>query len=252
MIIAADTLTDAAAYKLLIGSIVPRPIAWVSTVARGGTGNIAPISFFTAVSRRPPKISLTLQPRSDGRTRKDTLNNIVDTEEFVVNIATLIDSDAVHRSAQEFSPDEDEFDEIGLERVPSVSVKAPRIASAPISYECRLDRLIQSGENDNVVWGEIVQFHIRDDLYSDSGRIDTAGMLPIGRLAAEYTSVNNVFTTPLPEDVLAAAATSRMRRLDDLDDGFSPLDTPAWSPSGSTNVAAAVTPVGDSGRRPRR
>lgn len=241
MIIAADTLTDTAAYKLLIGSVVPRPIAWVSTVSRDGVGNVAPISFFTVVSRRPPKVSLTMQPRADGRTRKDTLTNILDTGEFVVNIATLRNAHDLHRSAQEFRPDQDEFDELGIERAPSVSVSVPRIASAPVSFECRLDRHIRSGENDMVVWGEVVQFHIRDDLYSGNGRVDTAGMQPIGRLAAEYTSVNNVFTTPLPGGLLAALGTARMTRLDGLDETFSPLETPQWSPSGSTNVPPAET-----------
>lgn len=188
------------------------------------------------MSRHPPKISLTLQPLSDGVTRKDTLNNIVDMGEFVVNIASVLHSDAVHRSAREFDPSEDEFEMLGLSRAPSVMISAPRISSAPISYECRLDRVIPSSDTDNVVWGEIVAFHIRDDLYTVTGRIDTSAMLPIGRLAAEYTSVNNVFTTPLSDRVLASMTEGRMLRLDGRDDAFSPLETALWSPSGSVGV----------------
>ncbi|WP_214957591.1 flavin reductase family protein [Arthrobacter sp. ISL-69] len=237
MIIPADSLTAEAAYKLLIGSIVPRPIAWVSSVSPQGTANIAPISFFTAVGRKPPMISLTLQPRSDGRVLKDTFNNIRDTGEFVVNMATIPNSDAVHRSAYEFAPHEDEFELLGLEKARCEIVSVPRIESAPIAYECLVDRIIPVGETDNVVWGRIVQFHIRDDLYLERGRIDTAALAPVGRLAAEYTFVENVFTTPLPAETLAALEGIRMRRLDELDSGFSPIDTALWSASGSTRPA---------------
>lgn len=239
MIIDSADLAEAAAYKLLIGSIVPRPIAWVSTVSPEGVANVAPISFFTAVGRRPPMISISLQPRSDGVTLKDTFTNIRDTGEFVVNIATLANSDAVHRSAYEFAPEQDEFELLGLEKGPCETVSAPRIAASPISFECHVDRIIPVGELENVVWGRIARFHVRDDLYLENGRIDTAGLAPVGRLAAEYTHVGNVFTTPLPEDTLQALSTARMRRLDGLGTGFSPIDTAAWSASGSTRPDAS-------------
>ena len=236
MIISSDTLSATAAYKLLIGSIVPRPIAWVSTQSLDGVGNIAPISFFTAVGRRPPMISITMQPRADGATLKDTFNNIRDTGEFVVNMATLANSDAVHRSAQEYGPEQDEFDILGLEKGECEVISTPRIASAPIAYECTVNRIIPVGQTDHVVWGEIVRFHIRDDLYLERGRIDTAALSPIGRLAAEYTHIENVFTTPLPDSTLTSLQGARMKRLDDLDTDFSPIETPLWSPSGSTNT----------------
>jgi flavin reductase (DIM6/NTAB) family NADH-FMN oxidoreductase RutF len=238
MIIPADSLSAVAAYKLLIGSIVPRPIAWVSTISPEGTANIAPISFFTAVGRKPPMISLTLQPRSDGITLKDTLTNIRDTEQFVVNMATIPNADAVHGSAHEFAPEEDEFELLGLEKAPCEVIAVPRIASAPIAYECQLNRIIPVNDEDNVVWGEVVRFHIRDDLYLERGRIDTAALAPVGRLAAEYTFVENVFTTPLSAETLAALEGSRMRRLDEMDANFSPIDTQIWSASGATSHPA--------------
>jgi flavin reductase (DIM6/NTAB) family NADH-FMN oxidoreductase RutF len=234
MIIPTDDLPEAAAYKLLIGSIVPRAIAWVSTISPAGVANIAPISFFTAVGRRPPMISISLQPQSDGQTLKDTFTNIRDTGEFVVNSATIANSDAVHRSAYEFKPDEDEFDLLGLEKAPCEVISVPRVASAPISYECRVNRIIPFSDTENVVWGEIAMFHVRDDLYLERGRIDTAALSPIGRLAAEYTYIENVFTTPLPDEILASMHGARMRRLDGLETGFSPIETPLWSASGST------------------
>src|SRR5262249_12414839 len=108
-----EGLDPAAAYKLLIGSVVPRPIAWVSTQASDGVANLAPISFFTVISRKPPRFSLTLQPKSDG-TVKDTYTNIRNTGEFVVHTATFPQIEALHRSAVEFEPDVDEFDAVGL------------------------------------------------------------------------------------------------------------------------------------------
>ena len=116
MIIDTEDLDPTSSYKLLIGSVLPRAIAWVSTSSTAGVGNIAPVSFFTVVGRFPPVLSITLQPRSDGVTLKDTFVNIRDTGEFVVNIATIGQADAVHRSAYEFDTDVDEFEALGLEK----------------------------------------------------------------------------------------------------------------------------------------
>src|SRR4051794_39260201 len=102
MIIDPADLDPKSSYKLLIGSVLPRAIAWVSTRSTTGVGNIAPISFFTVVGRFPPVLSISLQPRADEETLKDTFVNIRDTNEFVINIATIAQSDAVHRSAYEF------------------------------------------------------------------------------------------------------------------------------------------------------
>ena len=199
MIIDASGLDATAAYKLLIGSILPRAIAWVSTVSKNGVGNIAPVSFFTAVGRKPPMVSISLQPRSDGQTLKDTFVNIRDTGEFVTNLAVLPLADRVHRSAAEFDCAVDEFEVLGLEKAPC----------------------------------EVVRFHVRDDLYLERGRIDTAALPVVGRLAAEYTLVNNVFFTPLDEGLLEAYEGRRMARLDGRETGWSPIDTPEWSPSGA-------------------
>src|SRR6201994_1833031 len=123
MIIDAKDLDPTSSYKLLIGSVLPRAIAWVSTSSTAGVGNIAPVSFFTVVGRIPPILSISLQPRSDGVTLKDTFVNIRDTNEFVVNITTVAQADAVHRSAFEFGSDVDEFEALGLEKAPSEVVK---------------------------------------------------------------------------------------------------------------------------------
>ena len=235
MVIDAADLDAASGYKLLIGSIVPRAIAWVSTLSSDGVANLAPISFFTAVGRKPPVVSLSLQPLSDGVTLKDTFINIRDTGEFVTNLVTLPHAHQMHRTAAEIDSNADEFAEVGLEKAPSEIVKPPRIKDAPIAFECVLERIIKSGDlGDHVVWGEVVRFHVRDDLYLERGRIDTAALPAVGRLAAEYTLVNNVFTTPLESDVLGAHRGRRMARLDGQAADFSPIDTKYWSPSGST------------------
>lgn len=239
MIIDAAELDSTHAYKLLIGSIIPRAVAWVSTVSPEGVANLAPVSFFTAVGRKPPMVSLTLQPHADGQTLKDTYNNIRDTGEFVTNLATLPQADAMHSSAFEFDPGVDEFEALGLEKEPSVVVRAPRVKGAPISFECVVDRIIPVGDDmvDHVVWGRVVRFHVRDDLYLERGRIDTAALPAVGRLAAEYTLVENVFTTPLDKELFEARHDQRMQRLDGRPADWSPINTKEWSPSGEVRVA---------------
>ncbi|BBZ36517.1 flavin reductase family protein [Mycolicibacterium confluentis] len=236
MIIDPADLDPTSSYKLLIGSVLPRAIAWVSTASTSGVGNIAPISFFTVVGRFPPVLSISLQPRSDGVTLKDTFVNIRDTGEFVVNLASIGQADAVHRSAYEFDSDVDEFQALGLDRAASDVISAPRIAGAPISFECVVDRIIPVPPEDHVVWGRVVRIHVRDDLYLPNGRIDVGALGVFGRLAGEYTLVDNIFTTPLPDEVLERAGTQRAVRLDGHDTGYSPIDTGEWSPSGATKA----------------
>ncbi|GAA3834176.1 flavin reductase family protein [Streptomyces chiangmaiensis] len=237
VIINSDELDVRSAYKLLIGSITPRAIGWVSTLSPSGIANLAPISFFTVVSRKPPMVSLTIQPRSDGKTLKDTLVNIRDTGEFVTNLVTLPHAHDMHRSAVEFDSDQDEFTEVGLAKASCEAVNVPRVKDAPIALECTLDRIIPVGDaQDHVVWGKVVRFHIRDDLYTETGRIDTGAIPTVGRLAAEYTLADNAFVTPLTEEVLRSRVDGRMKRLDQRPDDWSPVDTAGWSPSGSTRA----------------
>jgi flavin reductase (DIM6/NTAB) family NADH-FMN oxidoreductase RutF len=235
MIINSADLDAAHAYKLLIGSILPRAIGWISTLSKDGIANLAPISFFTGAGRKPPMVCINLQPRSDGVTLKDTFVNIRDTGEFVTNLVTLPQADKMHRSAFEFPPEVDEFEAVGLAKAPCVVVRPPRVEGAPIAMECKVYRIIPVGEVfDHMIIGEVLRFHIRDDLYLDRGRIDTAAISVVGRLAAEYTLVENVFTTPLDGKVLEGRKDQRMQRLDANADGWSPIDTDSWSASGAT------------------
>jgi flavin reductase (DIM6/NTAB) family NADH-FMN oxidoreductase RutF len=234
MIIDSADLDPTNAYKLLIGSILPRAIGWISTLSTDGVANLAPISFFTGAGRKPPMVCISLQPRSDGKTLKDTFANIRDTGEFVANIVTLELAEKMHKTAFEFHANADEFEEVGLEKAPSVAIRVPRVAASPISMECKVFKIIPVNDIDeHMVIGEVLRFHIRDDLYLERGRIDTAAIQSVGRLAAEYTLVDNVFTTPLAENVKKGFAGKRMHRLDGLTDGFSPIDTAEWSASGA-------------------
>ena len=213
MIIDTADLDPTSSYKLLIGSVLPRAIAWVSTSSTSGVGNIAPVSFFTFV-------------------------NIRDTNEFVVNIASIGQADAVHRSAYEFDTDVDEFEALGLEKAASEVISAPRIGGAPISFECVVDRIIPMPPlPDHVVWGRVKRIHVRDDLYLSRGRIDVGALGAFGRLAAEYTLVDNIFTTPLPDGLLEEVGSQRAIRLDGRAGDYSPIDTAEWSPSGATKAA---------------
>lgn len=233
MIIDSDDLDETSAYKLLIGSIIPRPIAWVSTISTEGVGNIAPISFFTCVGRKPPRVALSIQPRTDRVTLKDTFVNIRDTEEFVTNLATLPQVTALHRSAIEWEPDVDEFEAVGVEREASTFVKTPRIKGAPVALECKVSMIVPSPDGlSNFVIGDVVGFHIRDDLYVN-GRVDFGGIHPVGRLAAEYTLVDNAFVPPLAEDLLVELTGRRMKRLDGQGETYSAIDGPTWTPAGS-------------------
>lgn len=234
-----EDLDPTSSYKLLIGSVLPRAIAWVSTSSTVGVGNIAPVSFFTVVGRMPPILSISLQPRADGVTLKDTFLNIRDTGEFVVNVASIGQADAVHRSAFEFDTDVDEFEALGLTKAASETISAPRIGEAPISFECVVDRIIPMPPlPDHVVWGRVTRIHIRDDLYLPNGRIDVGAVGAFGRLAGEYSLVNNIFSTPLSDELVDQLTAQRAIRLDGHAGDYSPIDTTEWSPSGSTKALA--------------
>ncbi len=195
MIIDPSNLEVQEGYKLLIGSVVPRPIAWTSTVSQDGTYNLAPFSFFTVASRNPPMLCISVGPRQgDGGSTKDTLENIEETEEFVINIVSLALSNKMHESSKNHPPEADEFEKAGLTPAPCEVVNAPRVEEAGVSMECLLDRVLPLG-SDHLVIGEMVRFHVRDELYQD-GRIDVAGLDPLGRLTGNYTRIETIFELP--------------------------------------------------------
>lgn len=238
MIFDPETLDATACYKLLIGSIVPRAIGWASTLSPAGISNLAPFSFFTVVSRKPPMVSLTIQPKSDRQHLKDTLVNIRETKEFVINIATLPQANAMHASSVEFAPEVDEFDAVGLRKTPSDLVAPWRVADAPIPMECRMEQILPMGEvGDHLVIGRVVRFHVADALALQNGRIDTSALQPIGRLAGEYVLSENVFACPVADEVLNQQRGARMRRIDGKNAHWSPLVEASWSAAGDAKAS---------------
>jgi flavin reductase (DIM6/NTAB) family NADH-FMN oxidoreductase RutF len=198
-------LDSAAMYKLLIGSVVPRPIAWVSSVDAAGVRNLAPFSYFMAITHDPPTIAFSAGPRgaetTGGTGRKDTLANVQATGEFVVNVVDDALAAQMNVTSADYPPEVDEFTEAGLAIAPSVKVKAPRVAGAPVNMECRVTQILPVGRlPHHLVMGEIVHLHVRDDVYDPaSGRLDMHRLKPVGRLAGHlYTHVHEIFEMKRP------------------------------------------------------
>ncbi|MDA1129398.1 MAG: flavin reductase family protein [Chloroflexi bacterium] len=168
--------------RVLTGVIVPRPIAFVSTMSPDGVVNLAPYSFFNAVSYTNVVFSSS---RNVGNKSKDTLRNIEETGEFVVNIVVDPIAEAMNATAAEYPEDVDEFAIAGLTHAPSEMVKAPRVAESPVNIECKLDQVVTigSGEHEHgLVIGTILLMHVRDDII-DGHRIDQAKLMATGRMA---------------------------------------------------------------------
>jgi flavin reductase (DIM6/NTAB) family NADH-FMN oxidoreductase RutF len=183
-------------YKLLIGSVVPRPIAFVSTLNPEGAFNVAPFSFFTVASSNPPVLVFTVGNRATRDPRKDTLRNITTSREFVVNVVSEEIGAKMNLCAGDYPPEVDEFEVSGLTPIPSDLVKAPRVAESHINMECRLlytiamSGLVNGG---NLVLGEVVRIHI-DDACVSNYRIDPDKLRAIGRMAGNsYTRTQDRF-----------------------------------------------------------
>ena len=201
-----QVIDSAAMYKLLIGSVVPRPIAWVSSVDAEGVRNLAPFSYFMAITHDPPTIAFSSGPRGAEigggvRGKKDTLHNVETTREFVVNVVDDALAEAMNVTSGDYAADVDEFEKAGLQAAPSVKVRAPRVAAAPVNMECRLAQIIPVGHlPHHLIVGEIVHMHVRDDVFDPAtGRLDMHRLKPVGRLAGHlYTHVHEIFEMKRP------------------------------------------------------
>jgi flavin reductase (DIM6/NTAB) family NADH-FMN oxidoreductase RutF len=198
-----QTLPSTAVYKLLISSVVPRPIAWVSSVDAAGVRNLAPFSYFMAITDQPPTIAFSSSQRAAtgpaGPSKKDTLRNVEATGEFVVNVVDDDRALQMNATSGDYAPEIDEFELTRLTPAPSVLVKAPRVAEAPINMECKVVRILPIGKA-HLVIGEIVQFHIRDDIYDPAtGRLDMHRLRPVGRLTGNlYSHIHDIFEMKRP------------------------------------------------------
>jgi flavin reductase (DIM6/NTAB) family NADH-FMN oxidoreductase RutF len=169
-------------YKLLVALVTPRPIAFVSTRGRDGVDNAAPFSFFNVLGEDPPIVIVSIERRADGRS-KDSGRNILDTGEFVVNMADEALLERMHLCSVEFPPETSEFAQAGLTAAPSRRIAAPRIAEAPVSMECRLHTRVPFEQRDLVI-GEVVWLHVRDGIVDPATLRVGEDYAPVGRLYA--------------------------------------------------------------------
>jgi flavin reductase (DIM6/NTAB) family NADH-FMN oxidoreductase RutF len=196
MILKPDDLAERDRYKILIGSILPRPIAWVSTMDREGRLNLAPFSYFTVGATIP--MTLIFCPQVAGKTgqQKDTLRNISEVPEFVINLTNEETAEQMNLTAAVLPHGRSEFEWAGLTPAPSTTITVPRVAEAPVSFECRLQQIITISEGEgggSAVFGEVQCIHIRDDIY-ENGYVKLEKLRPIGRLAGYgYTRTTDTF-----------------------------------------------------------
>jgi flavin reductase (DIM6/NTAB) family NADH-FMN oxidoreductase RutF len=188
---------------------VPRPIAWISSLSAKGVLNIAPFSQFTNLSFDPPCIVLSISNRPKNQGLKDTPQNIFDTGEFVINMATWELRDQVETTGQQVAPDVNEAELAGLELIPSKLVKPPRIKASPVQMECKYHSSLQVPGNHgphHLIVGRVIGVHIRDDVITPEGKIDVVKIRPLARLGyLDYTSVETMFTM-MPKGPDAEAA----------------------------------------------
>jgi len=183
-------------YKLLVSTVTPRPIAWISSQNADGQLNAAPFSFFSAFSGDPPVVGIGIGSHEPGRP-KDTRRNIRETKEFVVNLVSEDMAKTMNITAIEFEPSVNEIAEAELETIPSVHVKPPRIAASPVSMECALLQIVELGPDNALVLGRVLAMHVRDDLVIDPAKhyVDTPGLKLIGRMhgAGWYARTSDLF-----------------------------------------------------------
>jgi flavin reductase (DIM6/NTAB) family NADH-FMN oxidoreductase RutF len=181
-------------HELGASLIVPRPVAWISTVGPDGTFNAAPYSAFARVSVRPFIVCVAIARRKGEK--KDTLKNIELVADFVVNVVNDELAQAMNKTAADFPYGVDEIKKAGLTAVASEMVKSPRIGESPASFECKVERIIelgQPGSGNSLVLGEVVMIHVKDDLLKD-GVVRPEDLKPLGRLGGDlYCHVNDIF-----------------------------------------------------------
>jgi flavin reductase (DIM6/NTAB) family NADH-FMN oxidoreductase RutF len=188
-------------YKFLIGSIIPRPIAFVTSMSKEGVLNGAPFSYFNIVSANPPMISLAVQ-RSAGR-QKDTARNILDLKEFVVHIVDEQNVEKVNQTAATLPPEQSEIKLAGLTPVKSTKINVPGVKESKVRFECVLEQALELGGGDppscDFIIGRVVQFHIIPEIYED-GRIDPQVLGAVSRLAGnDYAKIGEIFTRERPK-----------------------------------------------------
>ena len=176
---------DGSLYRTLAGAVIPRPIAWVSSLSPEGVENLAPYSFFNVVSTSPPVVMFAPTDRSDRpEGLSDSARNAHETEEFVINVVTEPLAEAMNETSATLPPEESEFDHASLERAASEAVAPPRVAAAEVAFECELYESIDVGSN-TMVLGQVVSVYLDDGVTTD-GKLDVEKLDAIGRLSGSY------------------------------------------------------------------
>ncbi|MGG1659330.1 flavin reductase family protein [Brevibacillus sp. NRS-1366] len=186
-------------YKLLIGCIVPRPIAWVTSLGEDGVINAAPFSYFNVASIEPMMVSIAIMRKPEG-VMKDTARNILTIGQFVVNMVDVHNVDDMNQTSANYPPDVSEVEALGLDLQPSALVKVPRLAASRIHFECKLHQIVELGTptTSDLILGEVVHVHVADELYED-GKIDAKAFSPVSRLAGHsYATLGELFDHPRP------------------------------------------------------
>ncbi|MDO7904870.1 flavin reductase family protein [Paenibacillus sp. JX-17] len=198
----SEQLTAKEHYKMLIGSIIPRPVALVTTLSQNKVLNAAPFSYFNIISSDPPMVSISVQ-RQEGK-QKDTARNAAAAGEFVVHIADETYAEGMNATAAGLPSDESEVDQAGLTPIESTHVQIPGLAEAHIRMECKLVQMITLGGTDekpaaDLLIGRIVCYHISEELYDERGYIDPKKLKPLSRLAGNsYATLGRIFELQRP------------------------------------------------------
>ena len=187
-------------YKILIGTVLPRPIAWVSTVDPAGNVNLAPFSFFTVASVNPPILCFSPLLKADSL-EKDTLANITQTREFVVNIVSYGLAQTMNRTSAPYPSDVNEFDVAGVTPKQSTFVEPPCVADSLVNFECKLQQIIPFGSEPmagNLILGKVCNIHIHPDIVRN-GEVDNEALDAIGRLGGNmYATIRDCFEMERP------------------------------------------------------
>jgi flavin reductase (DIM6/NTAB) family NADH-FMN oxidoreductase RutF len=189
-------------YAWMVSTILPRPIAWVSTISAEGRSNLAPFSFFQGVCANPPTLMFVPVNTRDGA-KKDTVRNLEQVPEFVVNLVPFVLAEQMNATAVLLPYGESEFEKFGIASVASERVRPPRVAAAPVAFECTLDRFVHIGEGPlaaHVTFGRILIAHVNDAVLGSDGKPDPAKLDLIGRLGGElYARTTERFAIKRPD-----------------------------------------------------
>lgn len=192
-----QNLEQKSIYKLLTGIVIPRPIGWISSISEEGVPNLAPFSYFNAVGDDPPHVMFAAGRGANSN--KDTLNNVLATKQFVVNMVTEELVEQMNSTAQGIPPHESEFDLANLTPIPSLKIKPPRVKESPIAMECELVHHYTLEDNkfggSTILVGRIVMFHIAENVLLDDFKINLETYKPVARLAgSNYSKLGELFS----------------------------------------------------------